>query len=439
MQRYKLIESYFQTSEFIDPQLKQKGILTTFINKNFIKTNDNELSLIHIIYSIIQPILDKYGLMLIFKGGNVMRLINNNVKQYFQPIPNHIIFDIFEPYLQQSDNDFTIFVNPNMKDYDQFMNELSFELYESLNKITSVILNDLGKYFDIFNLNDHKYLGLFKSLSDELNSKSMVNIGPTSNKIIDFENPLDTSSKIVVFDDTLIKKSFIFNSLNFTLNFMNFMNKTIRFILLRSKINFKVKNQNIAGELIDISIPHRDDYGISLLNTTLKFNTYLRDNIIKQHNYEYDFDYFIININYIIHDLHNILFNAFNYPWDNDKYTKRLARLIYFIFIDYLNSNPISISNYKKLIVDYQNFIYFIKLLHFNIPNNNHHLNTILMSLDKLMIKINDSNEYKFITLINNLMTYSEAIIRICQELIKYLSGLSKTSESILFELDIVK
>ena len=120
---YKLIKKYNISDEekYEDIDKNIKNILTDFVNENFLKYNENQLYLLDLIYTVLTPFLKKYKLKLVYKGGNVMRLISNNLREYLSPIPNDIIYDVFRPFLQQSDNDFSIYINPNIKNYDKFI------------------------------------------------------------------------------------------------------------------------------------------------------------------------------------------------------------------------------------------------------------------------------------------------------------------------------
>lgn len=438
--RYKFIEILPNKEEYSDPLKEQKSILTDFINKNFLKNNKNELLLLQIIYKSISPFLDKLGLKLIFKGGNVMRLINNNLKEYFYPLPNEIIFDIFEPYLQQSDNDFTIFIDPNLEYYDEIIKNVSYKIYEILSDIRNDLVLLPNKYFDIFNLNLNKKDELFRELSIKLKANT-VRLHQTFDKKIVLSNENNPKSDIVIYEDLFNKKSYIFNSINLTLEFKDPRNETIKFYLLRSKINFIVDNSvNIAGELIDISLPHKDDFEMQKLNSSKKFEKYIKDNIIEQYNSEYDFKYYMINIAYIIKDLFKILYKQFEYPWDNEKYNKRVARMIYFVFIDYMNEYNISINTLEDIKYDFTKFTNQLVSLNEKLINENGYLQIIFIATLGLAYKIKNTekNKKNFENYLLTLVKYSNAILKISDNLISYLEGKIKIKEKRLYELDIV-
>ncbi|MDX1372341.1 MAG: hypothetical protein R3321_07715 [Nitrososphaeraceae archaeon] len=437
--RYKLVSTFKQTLDYVDPQRKEKGILTDFINETFLKFNYNEVELLQLIYETIQPILDEYGLVLVFKGGNVMRLINNNFKQYLQPIPNDIIYGEFEPYLKQSDNDFTIFIDPNLPDYNDIIFDVTDRLYYVLEALKIKLMKNSAKYFNIFRLSDKIFNKIFDVLSKELGGKE-VELSPVYNKFITNKDPLNPKTDVTVYDDLKFKPSIIFNTINFSLQFKDPHNKTIRFFLLRSKINFKVGKKNLSGELIDISIPHRDDASISKLDSTAKFRKFLHKNIIRSYNKEYKFTYYLISIDYIIDDLYKILYSLSEYPWKDEKYQKRIARLLYFIFIEYVNSHKISEATFRTIRTQFERFFDQIYNLNIKTVNTNKHLQNIYNSTLDLIVKIKDKEDQSnnFVEYTKLIVDYSEYIVRICNALIAYITGKTCTNLEKIYELDIV-
>jgi hypothetical protein len=109
----------------------------------------------------------------------------------------------------------------------------------------------------------------------------------------------------------------------------------IRFNLTRTKVIFTLheksgKLRNVGGELIDVSVSHRDDKSV------VDFFRHVRQNITE---YTLTRDKCVLTfksytLKYLIHDLENTLFNQSLYPWHNAKYAKRLNRLYYLYFVD---------------------------------------------------------------------------------------------------------
>lgn len=259
-------------------------------------------------------------------------------------------------------------------------------------------------------------------------------------KIIDLKNPKNPKSDVEIYEDTSGEESFIYNYINYALQFQDSAKHIIKFYLARTKINFKINgSKNIAGELIDISIPHRKDSQMSKYTTSKKFKKNLDKHIIKNHDADRDFDYYSINIEYIIKDLMNILYTQNVFPWDDTKYLKRIARLIYFIFANHLDRYRMYVRNLRNLQKQYMYFIESIQTLE-NVPElKNKYLkmiianNITLVSKTKTDKQINEFAEY-----ILALVKFSKAIIRICDNLTLYMTGKTTISTNYLYGLDIV-
>ncbi len=140
-------------------------------------------------------------------------------------------------------------------------------------------------------------------------------------------------------------------------NFYISVNKSIEgFNLTRLKVNFSadlVDNDintrtsvSIPGEYIDISIPE-------YTHTQAYFNDNLQNyELIQDGNLIYRFTSF--KLSYFAEDLILILFINANLPWDDNKYGKRLTRLLVIFYINLLEidvSNDIKQEFLKNLLV----------------------------------------------------------------------------------------
>ena len=117
--------------------------------------------------------------------------------------------------------------------------------------------------------------------------------------------------------------------------------RLIKFNLVRMKYGFTVnyldkstnslENVSIGGELIDVSIGHRDDMSVNKFYKELRNNislfelTLLNDTKIEFRSY---------SLTYLFKDIYRILFVDVPYPWDDIKYVKRLNRMFYIGYID---------------------------------------------------------------------------------------------------------
>src|SRR5690606_38761436 len=109
------------------------------------------------------------------------------------------------------------------------------------------------------------------------------------------------------------------------------------FNLTRTKLHFTLQDQDgnqqpVEGELIDVSINHRDD-------TRLRhFFEHLGSQIVtytlKHPDTDVTLTFKSYSLEYVTSDLEGILFLSFEVPWEDPKYVKRLNRLMYVYFID---------------------------------------------------------------------------------------------------------
>jgi hypothetical protein len=108
------------------------------------------------------------------------------------------------------------------------------------------------------------------------------------------------------------------------------------FIQKDGKHNFT----NIAGELIDVSIPHKVDDGLMSFYHKIKESDISK--YVENYTFEYDGRRFNLNcytIDYLIDDLGRMLFVDTGYPWNDSKYAKRIRRLFFLYLIKLLSSD----------------------------------------------------------------------------------------------------
>jgi hypothetical protein len=136
-------------------------------------------------------------------------------------------------------------------------------------------------------------------------------------------------------------------SVNYGLDFMKGTDeepKRIKFALVRTKLNLELRFKkddeecfkNIGGELIDVSVMHRDSFEMTSgkgfegnKSKVTKYNLY--------HNEE-SISFFSYNLKGLIYDLERILFIDTDKPWLDLKYKKRINRLFFLYMIDLFES-----------------------------------------------------------------------------------------------------
>ncbi|VVU95437.1 hypothetical protein CPAV1605_1188 [seawater metagenome] len=149
--------------------------------------------------------------------------------------------------------------------------------------------------------------------------------------------------------------SSIYVSYNSTLDFAK-----SKFNLMRAKVNFasefqtangQVIKKNLNGELIDVSIIDLKTLklpGMSVHEDLSRVRQYTDSSLgIKMQFKSYSLKFFI-------HDLVFIIFENAEYPWDDRKYAKRLARLFFLYLIDMMD---------RRYGLDIVNRITFVRVL----------------------------------------------------------------------------
>lgn len=138
-----------------------------------------------------------------------------------------------------------------------------------------------------------------------------------------------------------------------------------KFTLVRMKMNFtafvrsvdgKYGLMNIPGEVIDISIPHRDATEMYQFYDSI-------DDYITEYNYvgkfglDKVFKFKGYTLKYFIKDLNKMLFRERKYPWLAEKYEKRIYRVLFLYIIDMFINVPnkdlqLSIQQLKQAFTD---------------------------------------------------------------------------------------
>jgi len=200
---------------------------------------------------------------------------------------------------------------------------------------------------------------------------------------ISINDYLYNSGKYDDLYDKLIEKNLIYNNranTNFYISYNNSieMHKgiiDIKFNLLRIKINFSLtykklhKNGktytyliNIPGEYIDVSLPHYTNMDTEYIFKHIDDT----DLPITQYNINLS-DKLLLNINgysytYFIKDLETVLFYQNQPPWNDNKYEKRILRILILYFVELVKN--------IKTIEQQQMYIKFLGELRYIIASN---------------------------------------------------------------------
>ena len=204
---------------------------------------------------------------------------------------------------------------------------------------------DLLKYSNHINDYDTSNIGIHRNINGS--SRNDIYIGPNNDypgiKIVSslglsgIDKP-DLEIKNQISDTNDMTPFFV----SYNNDVMFGMNAEQKFSLVRIKVNFRAyytveRNSksyvgaiNVPGEFIDVSVPYYigDNKEKSFKWEDLK--TYKFDTADKK-----EFDSY--SVEQYFEDIYRILYNVHKYPWDDEKYDKRLKRLVLLGYIDMLS------------------------------------------------------------------------------------------------------
>lgn len=361
-----------------DKEVKDKG--TDFVVEQFFRTPDTIYEFMKLVYQGLDDTLKKYrtenkledrAIFVLFKGGNVLRMVSNEVFDLLPPEARTLLSEEFVQYFKRSDADFSVYIDPKKLgplDYDKVLNEVTNRLFAELGRIREVFKRDPDKYFNFMRYSPkfgHQVLEKYFSKYNELKALTtkdspwyqakftqmqLLDYKANDSMLCPYNGQVDT--RIESIDGNIVitklsdKPDWIVNTDNRTLEWSWGSNasKKVKFSLVRSKAYFeyffeqdgKIKRKAVGGELIDVSIPHRDDDRLREFLDGYDKNV-SEYTLIKDADDKFTMKaYSLANL---AEDLQFILFDSFDRPWDGGpKYTKRINR-IFFLFITEMLGN----------------------------------------------------------------------------------------------------
>lgn len=351
-----LLHEFKKKEDYVDKFRNEKDILTEFVNAYFLPREflGEFITLVNKRFSTElgkfrkQYKLKPYQCFFTFKGGNVLHLMNLNRKNIFPGVVNKVL-DVYDNWLRQSDNDFSIYLDTTIDNYEQIFQELSITALILLKSLRKYYNTRKTTYFQYFSITLKRKRELLRNLAKALDAKS-VTLGSQPDKIITDISRGYIGEYIYTGGEKLGKEHIFYSTLNTTLKFKH-GDYLSRFNLARTKVAFTVKYEkdgvesivDLGGELIDVSIPHRTDSSLSSISDWEDFyksNFKIGPSGVR-----------MINMKYIIKDLIKVLFvQTDNKPWLDRKYDKRMARLMYFILLHMLHSKKVTPARVEKLI-----------------------------------------------------------------------------------------
>lgn len=363
----------------LDPELPKndlnrviKDFGTDIVTKNFFKSSNSLYSFLNVVYLTVDKALNEYkaknglddkSIYLIFKGGNVLRIIAEGVLNAVNPAVRKILEEKYLPYFKRSDADFTVLIDEkllNGLDYDQVFSDVTNLVYDKQVELRNEFESNSEKYFDFMQLKKEiasKELAEYeKKLEDNLKedyNEKWSNVKFTQLQILDdaaneklncpyqgqndFKiefSPEDKSN--IILSKINDKPNWLAISINNALEFPSEKNPAdlTKFSLVRTKVAFeyfytssdnKLKLKKEGGELIDISIRHKKDFRLR------EFLDNYADEIENFTLVDGDKSFIMKaeSIRGLENDLKDILFVLYKRPWDASKYEKRVNRLFF--------------------------------------------------------------------------------------------------------------
>lgn len=388
-------------SDFVDKSRNIKDLGTDIVVKNFFTTPDTLFNFMKLVYGDIEQALNKYkksnkldenAIFLLFKGGNVLRMVFHGVLDMLPPDAKNLLKEVYAPDFKRSDADFSVYIDENKLGdlkYDTVLENITDLVFERLNSIREEFKADPQKYFNFFRFrkdymrkelakyfdqanelpaledatNDEWYKAKFKQI--RLLDKA-AKLKPDCEYVGQVDYQFKAVKGEIIGTPRSTKPDWIVNTDNRTLEWPwgSDPNKTVKFTLVRSKIPFdyiyeregKLRRKPIGGELIDVSIPHRQDSAIRNFldnydKNVVEYSLYLEtpeDGITLK-------AYSLANL---AEDLQTILFDQFDRPWNGGpKYAKRINRLFFLSMVEVLGTYGMGSKNSKAYYQEIKNDI----------------------------------------------------------------------------------
>lgn len=336
----------------------------------------------------------------VYKGGNTLRFIAQKIQKQLPGNVAGLLEQEYGRFFKKSDADFSIYIDPRIPNYDKVFDEVTVLAAFTLDYIRTHFSKDSTKFLMISRYNPQYIQKLLRSYLKDLRAEA-ADIGVTLHHFAlgevstadsnpgDFrlssDNPPDyyitdqertvlskknqpkkrrrrpaaggdAPNKVTDVQIREIKLKYgnaqrlpFYITVNDTLEWPTPTGVT-KFNLVRMKVNFNTQvsvytvegespphQKRISGELIDVSIPHRDmkELKHAFEHSEEVFHSYTVVDDTGKREMEVE----SYTIQYMIHDLERMLFVERTYPWEDAKYEKRLKRLFFMYLVQVLNTH----------------------------------------------------------------------------------------------------
>lgn len=432
-------------------QQKLGDVTTNYIIQKL--ENNNYKNLFVIFYIPMTKVIELYcslknlkfneDICLFYKGGNVFRILLKNIINVFDK-------DEYKKLLKRSDADFQLYINPKLENYNIIKEEISrlvvyvlynIKNYMKTNNIISISKNTeelKNQYIDELKNNNINVKNLEVKVFDSTRKDFIIEL----NKLYtnDDKNYVMMNTYDSILEGVDNNRSVYYISKNTALKFQRKDNLKAQFDLIRFRRNIKVAIEEDNGdkielhtpfEIIDVSIPTGEDYGLKKLQNGI--NKY-----VKEYYFE-NIKFLAPTIDYQLLDLHDLLFKQNEFPWTDIKYEKRITRyfltMIVYEIVEKLKSNKQLKEALKEIYLSFFYFVNFIKCLikKEKCKFQKSIIKTIYILklyeeyeiLNNKIEKLNNKNELK------NFINFGKNLIKIFKDLMKEINILIKKFNSI--------
>jgi len=195
-------ETYKRTASFIEPRREFKEVFTEFIVNEFVKTSNQSSAFVQTVYSTfndaIKIYLDKKGLpdlsiIFVFKGGNLLRIVQSESLEELNSHITGIIKKFYDNFFKKSDADFSIYINPNVPNFDTVLSDMTNLSFVILNHLRNEFIVSPSLYFEYYRLGENEKKEYLSNLLGKLNNTRTIKEG-----LYDFDGKFDA----VEFNDS---------------------------------------------------------------------------------------------------------------------------------------------------------------------------------------------------------------------------------------------
>lgn len=385
--------------DFVDDDQELKKVGTDFVVDHFFGTPDTLFNFLKLVYTTIDEAIADYrekkgledqAIFLLFKGGNVLRMVANSLFDQLSPEARDFLKEEYGQYFKRSDADFSVYIDEKKlgsHSYAKTLADVTKLVFDELNTIRREFKANPQKYFNFFRHKSEfsaKQLKKFFDLLPDLESVNKLgkNKKPNPNwfgaKFKQFQilndralpsprcsyfggyDAREESSADHVIARRLSKTpDWLVNTDNRTLNWSwgSDPSKTVKFYLVRTKVYFEYfyekdgedKRKAIGGELIDVSIPHRDDD--RLREFLDNYNKNVAEYTISDNQGE-KFKLKAYSLDNLTEDLQFILLDSFERPWEGPKYEKRVYRIFLLFIAEMLGAYGLGSPKIKEFLTE---------------------------------------------------------------------------------------